>query len=127
MACWNRVTAHIVEGLPKKQVEGLCYARKVPLIYARAGLNNWQAFADAKINSISPRGNSLFWDTTSAAGRRALRLRLRAEPDGSFRLRLKAPDDGEAAVYRMNTRVKLYDWFAKTYPTFTLPRYVDLG
>jgi spermidine dehydrogenase len=65
MACWNRVTAHIVEGLPKKQVEGLCYARKVPLIYARAGLNNWQAFADAKINNISPRGNSLFWDTTT--------------------------------------------------------------
>jgi spermidine dehydrogenase len=65
MACWNRVTAHIVEGLPKKQVEGLCYARKVPLIYARAGLNNWQAFADAKIGSIQPRGNSLFWDTTT--------------------------------------------------------------
>jgi hypothetical protein len=43
------------------------------------------------------------------------------------RVRLKAPQDGEAAVYRMNTRVKLYDWFAKTYPTFTLPRYVDLG
>jgi hypothetical protein len=42
-------------------------------------------------------------------------------------VRLKAPDDGEAAVYRMTTRVKLYDWFAKTYPTFTLPRYVDLG
>ena len=47
--------------------------------------------------------------------------------DGSFRVRLKAPKDGEAAVYRMTTRVKLYDWFAKTYPTFTLPRYVDLG
>ena len=65
MACWNRVTAHIVEGLPKKQVEGLCYARKVPLIYGRAGLNNWQAFADAKVASVSPRGNSLFWDSTT--------------------------------------------------------------
>jgi spermidine dehydrogenase len=65
MACWNRVTAHIVEGLPKRQVENLCYARKVPLIYGRAGLNNWQAFADARISSVSPRGNSLFWDTTS--------------------------------------------------------------
>jgi hypothetical protein len=30
-------------------------------------------------------------------------------------------------VYRMTTRVKLYDWLAKTYPTFTLPRYVALG
>ncbi len=53
--------------------------------------------------------------------------RFKPRPDGSFRVRLKAPDDGEAAVYRMTTRVKLYDWFRKTYPTFTLPRYVDLG
>ncbi len=65
MACWNRVAAHIVEGLPRRQVENLCYARKVPLIYGRAGLRNWQAFADARISSVSPRGNSLFWDTTS--------------------------------------------------------------
>jgi spermidine dehydrogenase len=65
MACWNRVTAHVLEGLPKRQIEGLCYARKVPLIYGRAGLNNWKAFADAKISSVSPRGNSLFWDSTS--------------------------------------------------------------
>jgi spermidine dehydrogenase len=65
MACWNRVTAHIVDGLSKRQVENLCYARKVPLIYGRAGLRNWKAFADAKISSVSPRGNSLFWDSTS--------------------------------------------------------------
>jgi spermidine dehydrogenase len=65
MACWNRVTAHIVEGLPRRQVENLCYARKVPLIYGRAGLRNWQAFADGRVSSVSPRGNSLFWDSTS--------------------------------------------------------------
>ena len=53
--------------------------------------------------------------------------RFKPARDGSFRVRLKAPDDGEAAVYRMTTRVKLYEWFRKTYPTFTLPRYVDLG
>jgi hypothetical protein len=53
--------------------------------------------------------------------------RFKPRSDGSFRVRLKAPGDGEAAVYRMTTRVKLYDWFRKTYPTFTLPRYVDLG
>jgi hypothetical protein len=53
--------------------------------------------------------------------------RFTPRPDGSFRVRLKAPQDGEAAVYRMTTRVKLYDWFPKTYPTFTLPRFVDLG
>jgi spermidine dehydrogenase len=69
MACWNRVTAHVVDGLPRDQVEGLCYARKVPLLYGRVGLRNWQAFADSKVASVSPRGTSLFWDSlTLAAG-----------------------------------------------------------
>jgi spermidine dehydrogenase len=67
MACWNRVTAHVVKGLPRRQVEGLCYARKVPLIYGRVGLNNWQAFADSKVASVSPRGTSLFWDSFSVS------------------------------------------------------------
>jgi spermidine dehydrogenase len=67
MACWNRVTAHVVQGLPLSQVQGLCYARKVPLIYGRAGLNNWRAFADSKVSNVSPRGTSLFWDTLSVA------------------------------------------------------------
>jgi spermidine dehydrogenase len=71
MACWNRVTAQIVDGLPAEQVENLCYARKVPLIYARAALKNWRAWADARISSVTPRGNSLFWDTTTlSAGAR---------------------------------------------------------
>jgi spermidine dehydrogenase len=65
MACWNRVTARLVDGLPQHQVEALDYARKVPLVYCRVGLRNWQAFADAQISSVSPRGNSLFWDSTS--------------------------------------------------------------
>jgi len=65
MACWNRVTAHVVQGLPSAQVQGLCYARKVPLIYGRAGLNNWQAFADAKLNSVRPAGTTTFWDSLS--------------------------------------------------------------
>jgi spermidine dehydrogenase len=71
MACWNRVTARLVDGLPRHQIEALDYARKVPLVYCRVGLRNWQAFADAKISSVSPRGNSLFWDSTNlAAGSR---------------------------------------------------------
>ncbi|MDH2415424.1 NAD(P)-binding protein [Nocardioides sp. CER19] len=65
MACWNRVTARLVDGLPRHQVENLTYARKVPLVYCRVALRNWQAFADAKISSISPRGDSLFWDSCS--------------------------------------------------------------
>ncbi len=67
MACWNRVTARLVTGLPQDQVENLCYARKVPLIYGRVALKNWQAWADAKVSSISPRGTSLFWDSTSVS------------------------------------------------------------
>jgi spermidine dehydrogenase len=71
MACWNRVTARILEGLPHEQVKNLDYARKAPLVYCRVGLRNWQAFAAAKITSVSPRGESLFWDSTSlqAGGR----------------------------------------------------------
>jgi spermidine dehydrogenase len=65
MACWNRVTAQVVEGLPDAQVEGLCYARKVPIIYGRAGLRNWNAWADSQISSVSPRGASLFWNSMS--------------------------------------------------------------
>jgi spermidine dehydrogenase len=65
MACWNRVTARIVDGLPRDQIKNLCYARKAPLVYCRVGLTNWQAFADAKISSVSPRGDSLFWDSTT--------------------------------------------------------------
>src|SRR6185312_681253 len=67
MACWNRVTAHVVQGLPLNQVQGLCYARKVPLIYGRVGLNNWRAFADSKVASVSPRGTTLFWDSFSVS------------------------------------------------------------
>ena len=53
----------------------------MPLIYGRAALNNWQAFADARIASISPRGNSLFWDSTAlAAGPLRPALRTDAEP-----------------------------------------------
>jgi hypothetical protein len=31
----------------------------------RVGLNNWQAFADAKVNSVRPAGTTLFWDSLS--------------------------------------------------------------
>ena len=53
--------------------------------------------------------------------------RFKPRADGTFRVRLPAPKDGEAAVFRMTTRVKHFAWATKTYPTFTLPRYVDLG
>jgi hypothetical protein len=53
--------------------------------------------------------------------------RFKPRSDGSFNVKLPAPHDGQAAAYRMNTRVKHSAVGTKTYPTFTLPRYVDLG
>jgi hypothetical protein len=38
-----------------------------------------------------------------------------------------APPNQLAAVYRFATRVRKTSTNPKTFPTFTLPRYVDLG
>ena len=50
MACWNRVTARLVDGLPQRP-------GRRPLLRAQGAadlrprrLNNWQAFADARIS-----------------------------------------------------------------------------
>jgi hypothetical protein len=53
--------------------------------------------------------------------------RFRPRPDGRFSVRLEAPGDGQAAAYRMSTKVPKYSRVPRLYPTFTLPRYVDLG
>ncbi len=69
MACWNRVTAQVVDGLPESQKKGLDYARKVPIIYGRAGIKNWKAWADAKISSVNVRGETpLFSGVSLSAG-----------------------------------------------------------
>jgi hypothetical protein len=47
--------------------------------------------------------------------------------DGRFSVRVSAPVEGQAAAYRMRTKVRKYVWLPKLYPTFTLPRYVELG
>jgi hypothetical protein len=53
--------------------------------------------------------------------------RFKPRPDGRFSVALKAPGAGEAAAYRMSTRVRKFRWLPTLYPTFTLPRYVDLA
>jgi hypothetical protein len=53
--------------------------------------------------------------------------RFKPRADGRFSVRLEAPLEGEAAAYRMQTRVRKFTWLPKLYPTFTLPRYIDLG
>ena len=46
---------------------------------------------------------------------------------GRFRVTLGGPHAGQAAVYRLQTRVRKIERNMKTFPTFTLPRYVDLA
>ena len=47
--------------------------------------------------------------------------------DGGFRITLAGPPSSQAAVYRLQTRVRKFSSNPKLFPTFTLPRYVDLA
>ena len=53
--------------------------------------------------------------------------RFKPKADGTFTVGRPAPEGQLAAVYRMETAVRKTTRNPKTYPTFTLPRYVDLG
>jgi hypothetical protein len=53
--------------------------------------------------------------------------RFKPGADGRFHVTLTGPRKGEAAVYRMTTRVRRVPAEPKLFPTFTLPRYVDLA
>lgn len=52
--------------------------------------------------------------------------RITPRRDGTFRVTVKAPDGQAAAVYRLGTFVRKTTSNPKRYPTFTLPRAVDL-
>ena len=52
--------------------------------------------------------------------------RVRPDARGEFSVTVKAPPRSQAAVYRLGTRVRKTRRNPKTFPTFTLPRYVDL-
>ena len=62
-----------------------------------------------------------------SCGRFKVVKRFKPRADGSFRVTLPAPRSGLAAAYRLQTRVRKFTTNPKTFPTFTLPRYVDLG
>ena len=62
-----------------------------------------------------------------SCGRFKVVKRFKPRADGSFRVTLPAPKSGLAAAYRLQTRVRKFTTNPKTFPTFTLPRYVDLG
>jgi hypothetical protein len=53
--------------------------------------------------------------------------RIRPRKDGTFSTTVAAPSAKLAATYRLATRVRKTRSNPKTYPTFTLPRHVDLG
>ncbi|MGH2968973.1 MAG: hypothetical protein ACRDK0_07900, partial [Solirubrobacteraceae bacterium] len=62
-----------------------------------------------------------------ACGRYQVVKRFKPRDDGSFRVTLPGPAEAVAAVYRMQTRVRKFTTNPKLFPTFTLPRFVDLG
>jgi len=62
-----------------------------------------------------------------SCGRFKVVKRFKPRADGTFRVTLPAPARGQAAAYRLQTRVRKFTSNPKTFPTFTLPRYVDLG
>ena len=48
-------------------------------------------------------------------------------PSGHFKITVGGPGSQQAAVYRLQTRVRKFTSNPRLYPTFTLPRYVDLA
>ena len=52
--------------------------------------------------------------------------RIKPKADGSWSTTVDAPPSQQAAAYRFATKVRKFRRNPKTYPTFTLPRYVDL-
>jgi hypothetical protein len=62
-----------------------------------------------------------------ACGRYAVVRRFKPAQDGRFRVRLAGPDDSQSAVFRMRTKVRRNTRSATLFPTFTLPRFVDLS
>jgi len=52
--------------------------------------------------------------------------RVKPNSDGTFRVTVDAPSNRDRAVYRLATRVRKFERNPKTFPTFTLPRAVNL-
>ena len=52
MACYNSAIPYLVPELPEKQVEGLKYNVKVPLVYTKVMAKNWRAFAELGVSFV---------------------------------------------------------------------------
>ena len=61
-----------------------------------------------------------------SCGRYKVIKRFKPRSNGRFRITLPGPSGSQAAVYRLRTRVPKFSSNPRLYPTFTLPRFVDL-
>jgi hypothetical protein len=62
-----------------------------------------------------------------SCGRYRVVKRFTPPASGRFRVMLAGPPSSQAAAYRLQTRVRKFTTNPKLFPTFTLPRYVDLA
>ena len=62
-----------------------------------------------------------------SCGRFRVVKRFTPRSSGAFRVTLAGPPSSQAAAYRLQTRVRKFTTNPKVFPTFTLPRYVDLA
>lgn len=52
MACYNSAIPYLCPELPEAQKEGLAFNVKIPLVYTKVLISNWQAFADLKTSFV---------------------------------------------------------------------------
>jgi hypothetical protein len=62
-----------------------------------------------------------------SCGRYSVIRRFKPPASGRFRITVPGPPSSQADALRMQARVRKFTSSPKMYPTFTLPRYVDLG
>jgi spermidine dehydrogenase len=57
LACWNTMVPYIAPELPAAQREALAYGVKVPLVYTRVVVRNWEAFERLRVRQFVAPGS----------------------------------------------------------------------
>ena len=52
MACYNSAIPYLCPEMPEKQKQGLAFNVKIPLVYTKVLINNWQAFDKLKTSFV---------------------------------------------------------------------------
>ena len=60
LACYNSIVPHICAEVPRKQVEAIQYATKIPFVVGSFAIRNWQAFIDAGVYGVYSPGDVYF-------------------------------------------------------------------